>query len=40
MIIHEGIFSAALWLAVAIVACGAVFLLVMLVREWRQGRLW
>jgi len=34
------LFSAALWGALLIVAAAAVYLLVVLAAEWRDGRLW
>ena len=33
-------FAAGLWIAYTLVAGGAVYLLVVLTREWRAGRLW
>lgn len=40
MQIPEYAFSAGLWIAVALVAAGAVYLVVVLVREWRNDSLW
>lgn len=34
------VFDGMLWLALVGVALGAVYLLVVLVKEWRSGQLW
>lgn len=33
-------FEAGLWIALSLVAAGAVYLLVVLLREWRSDSLW
>jgi hypothetical protein len=38
--IPEAAFAAGLWTALALVAGGAVYLLVVLWREWRRKSLW
>lgn len=40
MSIPAWLFSAALWGALAVVALAAVFLVVVLAREWCDGKLW
>jgi hypothetical protein len=40
MIIPAPVFSFALWAALGVVAVAATYLLVVLVREWRDGSLW
>jgi hypothetical protein len=40
MTIPAWLFSTALWAALVVVGAAAVFLLVMLVREWKDGSLW
>ena len=40
MIVPAWMFSLALWSSLFVVAAAAVYLLVVLVREWRDGRLW
>lgn len=40
MIVPAFVLSAMLWAALAAVASGAVYLLVVLVREWSAGELW
>jgi hypothetical protein len=39
-LIPQSVFTAALWLALVVVALAAIYLLVMLVREWLKGELW
>jgi hypothetical protein len=39
-VIPEVVFSVGLWAAYAFVAVGALYLLAVLVREWRAGTLW
>lgn len=38
--IPVAVFEAGLWAAYALVAAGALYLLTVLVREWRTGKLW
>lgn len=38
--IPQDLFVVALWAALAAVATAALYLLVVLVREWRRGELW
>lgn len=40
MQIPAPLFTAALWLALAAVASGATYLLLVLTKEWRRGQLW
>ena len=40
MQVPQLLFEVALWSALAVVGAGAVYLLVVLVREWRRGELW
>jgi len=40
MIVPSALFSFALWLALGGVAAGAVYLVVVLVREWLAKELW
>ena len=40
MRIPGAVFDGMLWLALVGVALGAVYLLVVLVKEWRSGQLW
>jgi len=40
MTIPAWLFEIAIWAAIGGVAIGAVFLLAMVIREWRSGRLW
>lgn len=40
MTIPSGLFSIMLWGALAIVAAAAIYLLAVMVREWRSGSLW
>lgn len=40
MIVPASVFSFALWAALSVVAVAAIYLLVVLVREWRDGTLW
>lgn len=40
MTIPEAWFSILLWGSLVVVASAATYLLVVLVREWRDGRLW
>jgi len=38
--IPETLFAMGLWIAYALVAVGAIYLLAVLAREWRAGNLW
>ena len=40
MTIPPALLSIAIWLAIAGVSAGAVYLAVILVRDWRKGGLW
>ena len=40
MILPASAFTLGIWLAYILVACGAAYLLVVLVREWIAGKLW
>ena len=40
MQVPQMVFDAGLWFAIAAVTAGAVYLLIVLVREWRRGELW
>ena len=40
MIAPQPLFVALVWCSLAGVSPGALFLLVMLIKEWKQGRLW
>ena len=40
MQIPEGAFAAGLWISVCLVAGGAIYLVVTLIREWRRRSLW
>lgn len=38
--IPDALFGFGLWIAYVLVAAGAVFLLMMLVKEWKNNELW
>jgi hypothetical protein len=38
--IPQWLFSTMIWAAVGAVGAGALYLVLVLVREWRQGNLW
>ncbi len=40
MQVGSGVLTVALWLAVGVVSAASVGLIVVLVREWRNGELW
>jgi hypothetical protein len=39
-VIPETVFVVMLWAALVIIAGGAVYLLAVMIREWRDGNLW
>lgn len=40
MLIPVGLFEAGLWLAVVLVGAGSAYLLTILVKDWRDKKLW